>query len=278
MSATPATEAIVNPTLVGVSAGGAAEGAWTRSGGRLVKTYLFRVSSNRDTVPRRTRLPRTAAGNTVAEAIAHEVISAKATEQATPKRHRAGPSARKRKEVRTTAVVPDRVNEVADGGPAPAACNEELVGEVAEGRPAPAAGNEELNREPAAVQEDGVYDAGDDVHTTTPEVSEDEGPAEESDDDSVDNVTPRQASQTARGGAPGPPPAAAQREPSSPENSEDDEGHALTDLGVLNHDPVSVGFLFTQQAGRERRAGLDVASQVWATTRHLLGGSTTASK
>jgi hypothetical protein len=46
MSATPSTEAIVNPTLVRVNAGGAAEGSWTRSGGRLVKTDVFRVSAS----------------------------------------------------------------------------------------------------------------------------------------------------------------------------------------------------------------------------------------
>ena len=201
MSATPSTKAIVNPTLVGVSAGGAAEGSRTRSGGRLAKTDVFRVSSNQDAVPKRTRLPRAAAGDAMTEAIASEAISETASKRVTPKRRRAGPSTRMREEARTTPAVPDRVDEFTDGGPAPAA------------------GNEEPNGEPATVREDDAYDAEDDVHTTTPEVSKDDAAAKESDDDSVDGVTPQQATQSARGGAKGPPPATTQREPGSPENS-----------------------------------------------------------
>ena len=110
MSAKPPTEAIVNPTLVGVSAGGAAEGTRTRSGRGLVQADLLRVSANQDKVPvpTRKRLPRAAAGDAVAEAIVPEAIGATATEPVTPRRRRAGPSARKRKEARTTPQVPDR--------------------------------------------------------------------------------------------------------------------------------------------------------------------------
>ena len=39
-----------------------------------------------------------------------------------------------------------------------------------------------------------------------------------------------------------------------------------------------MGFIFARQAERERRAGLDVAAQVWATTKQLLGDNTTAKK
>jgi hypothetical protein len=154
MSATPATEAIVNPTLVGVSAGGAAEGARTRSGGRLVKMDVFRVSAKRDTVPTRTRLPWAAAGDAVPEAIVPEAIGATETEPITPRRRRSGPSARKRKEARTTPQVPDRVNEAMGGEPVLVAADEEPL------------------EEPAAAREAYAQEVEDDDRTTTPKVSE----------------------------------------------------------------------------------------------------------
>jgi hypothetical protein len=118
-------------------------------------------------------------------------------------------------------------------------------------------------------------------------VSKDKAAVAESNDDDAEDVTHRQATQGARSGAKGPPPATAQRESdkgvlpskarggsSSPENSKDDEFYAFSDLGTLNHLPGSVGFIFARQAERERRAGLDVAAQVWATTKQLLGEDT----
>ena len=64
MSATPSTEAIVNPTLVGVSAEGAAR---TRSRQRLPKTNVFCVRSN--------ILPQVDAGDDPAKAIVAKVIT-----------------------------------------------------------------------------------------------------------------------------------------------------------------------------------------------------------
>jgi hypothetical protein len=249
MSATPPTEAIVNPTLVGESAGGAAEGARTRSGRRLVKTDVFKVSANRDAVPTRTRLPRAAAGDVVPDAIVPEVIGATEMEPVTPRRRRLGPSARKRKEARSTPQVLDRVDEAMGIEPAPAADEEEPL------------------EEPATARGAHAQEVEDDDRTPTPEVSEDEAAADDSDDEHVEDVTP--AARNARSGAKGPPPA--QRELSSPDNSEDDEYYTFADLGRLNLDPVSVAHIFARQAERERRAGsragLDVAAEVWATTK-----------
>ena len=271
MSATPPTKAIVNPTLVGVSAGGAAGGARTRSGGGLVQTDAFRVSANRDAAPTRKRLPRAAAGDAAPGAIVPRTTGATETELATPRRRRSGPSARKRKEARATPQVPEGAGEA--------------MGE----EPIPAAAEEEPFEEPA--QEANAQEAEDDDRTTTPEVSEDEAAAPESDDEGVEGGTYRQATHYARGGAKGPPPAtvrrepgegvlppAARNEPSSPEYSEDDEFYAFADLGTLNHLPGSVGFIFARQAERERLAGLDVAAQVWATTKQLLGEGTSTQK
>ena len=106
----------------------------------------------------------------MAEAIVPEAIGATATEPVTPRRRRAGPSARKRKEARTTPQVPDRVHEAMGGGPVPAADDEEPRGE------------------PAAAREDYAQEAEDDDLTTTPAVSEDEAAAAESDDDSAEDV------------------------------------------------------------------------------------------
>ena len=53
MAATPPKKSIVNPALVGVDAVGAAGVSRTRSGKGLVKTNVFRVSSNLD-----ARVPR----------------------------------------------------------------------------------------------------------------------------------------------------------------------------------------------------------------------------
>ena len=239
MSAKPPTEAIVNPTLVGVSAGGAAEGTRTRSGRGLVQADLLRVSANQDKVPvpTRKRLPRAAAGDAVPEVIVTEAIGATKTKPATPRRRRSGPSARKRKEARTTPQVPGRIDETMDEVAVPAFADEEPV-------------------------EDPAQDAEDDDRTTTPEVSEDDAAAEESDDDNVED---------ARSGSKVPPPATAQRELSSPDNSEDDEYYFFADLGRLMLEPASVAYIFARHAERERRAGLDVTAQVWATTKQLVG-------
>ena len=246
MSATPPTKAIVNPTLVGVSAGGAAEGTRTRSGRGLVQADLLRVSANQDKVPvpTRKRLPRAAAGGAVPEVIVTEAIGATKTKPATPRRRRSGPSARKRKEARTTPQVPGRIDETMDEVTVPAFAVEEPV------------------EDPAAARDALAQDAEDDDRTTTPEVSEDDAAAEESDDDNLED---------ARSGSKVPPPATAQRELSSPDNSEDDEYYFFADLGRLMLEPASVASIFARHAERERRAGLDVAAQVWATTKQLVG-------
>ena len=68
--------------------------------------------------------------------------------------------------------------------------------------------------------------------------------------------------------------------PDSPEDSKDNKGHVMTDLGSRNHNPTSVGFIFARQAECERRGGLDIAatSKVWATTMQLFGKDPTAKK
>jgi hypothetical protein len=79
MAATPPKKTIVNPTLVGVDAGGAAGGSRTRSGKGLVETDSFRVSANFDTrVPRRARLPQVAAGDDIASGLPANAINATA--------------------------------------------------------------------------------------------------------------------------------------------------------------------------------------------------------
>jgi hypothetical protein len=133
----------------------------------------------------------------------------------------------------------------------------------------PAFADEESVEDPAAARDAHVQDADDDDRTATPEVSEDDAAAEESDDDNVEDVTP--AAQKARSGSKVPPPASAQRELSSPDNSEDDEYYFFADLGRLMLEPASVAYIFARHAERERRAGLDVAAQVWATTKQLVG-------
>ena len=102
--------------------------------------------------------------------------------------------------------------------------------------------------------------------------------AEDSDDDGVKDVTPGLASPSVKGGAEGALLSKARDTPGSPETSEDEEWHAFSALGGLNLHPGSVGSIFADQAERERRAGLDVAAQVWATTKQLLGEDPTAYK
>ena len=77
--------------------------------------------------------------------------------QGAPRRLQTGVSARKRKESRTTPVVPLRIEEGTGEGPAPMDVNDETHVEPVAGR--------------AAQDEAGGEDY--DVHTTTPEVSED---------------------------------------------------------------------------------------------------------
>ena len=59
------------------------------------------------------------------------------------------------------------------------------------------------------------------------------------------------------------------------DNGDDDDMDAL---GSLNHDPLSVGSIFSRRAAAERLSGLDVAARVWSTTTQLLGDSPAAHK
>jgi hypothetical protein len=92
MAPTPPKKTIVNPTLVGVDAGGAAGGSRTRSGKGLVETDSFRVSANFDTrVPRHARLPQVAAGDDIAGGLPANVIDAttlKGLQDPTPAKRR----------------------------------------------------------------------------------------------------------------------------------------------------------------------------------------------
>lgn len=240
----------MNPTLVGVGAGGAAGESRTRAGPRLARTDAFRVSANLDRVPR--RLTRKAAGRDTTKMMPVEAITAITTERGTPKRRRAGVSARKRKEARTTPTAPP----VADADP------------------------EGVEEDDAAALDDGASDP----IPTTPEVSDDEGGAHWEDDDSANSAhsaarTNHQLTQRGGLGTTEPPPARARGTPSSHNDSDDDnEEYILAVLGDLNHDPKSVGSIFARQAQHERREGLDVAAKIWATTKQLLGEGSRAQK
>ena len=159
MAATPPKNTIVNPTLVGVGAGGAAGVSQTRSGKGLARTDGFQVSSNLNVRrPQRVRLPRVAAGDDIAGALPADAINATALKDTASKRRRAGPSARKRKEARTAQEVPAAIdNEV------------------------------ESANEDANIAPDDDNDAG----PTTPEVSDYEGGVHGDDDDSAESVTLR---------------------------------------------------------------------------------------
>jgi hypothetical protein len=219
MAATPLKKDIVNPTLVGVGAGGIAEGPRMRAGPRLAKTDGFRVSSNLDArLPQRVKLIRKAAGDDTARDTPAEAITLTATERVTPKRRRAGVSAHKRKEARTTPTVP--VAAYADP--------------------------EEADEEDVAAPDDGIL--------TRLEVSDDEGGAQGDDDDSPASVNPWPTQHSklptiTQGETIGPPPAKARGTPSSHNDSEDgDEEYVMAILGDLNHDPRSVGTIFARQA------------------------------
>jgi hypothetical protein len=161
MAATPPKKTIVNPTLVGVDAGGTAGGSRMRSGKGQVETDSFRVSANFDArVPRRARLPQVAMGDDIAGGLPADMIdmtALKGLQDPTPaKRRREGPSACKRKEARAAYEAP-------------------LHAEV-----------DAVN---AAPNEDGDNKVSH-ANIATPEVSDDEGPGGEGDDSSTESAPP----------------------------------------------------------------------------------------
>jgi hypothetical protein len=237
MAATPPKKTIVNPTLVGVDAGGAA-GVSLKSGKGPVETDGFRVSSNLDArVPRRTRLPRLAAGDDFIAPVPADATDALVLQDAKPKRHRAGPSSRKRKQARAANEVSAAIN------------NDKSVNEVVN----------------AAPDNDGG------ANLLTPEVSNDEGGVEEDDDSRAESVTPQLN--------PKPQPLASTKgETGSYDGSYDNNDDDMEALGSLNRDPHLVGSIFARRAADERLAGLNVAANVWNTTKQLLGDSSAAQK
>jgi hypothetical protein len=106
---------------------------------------------------------------------------------------------------------------------------------------------------------------------STPEVSNDEGSVEEDDNSSAESITPQLN--------PKPQPlASAKGETGSYDGSYDDDDDDTEALGSLNRDPHSVGSIFARRAVDERLAGLNVAANVWNTTKQLLGDSSAAQK
>jgi hypothetical protein len=157
MAATPPKKTIVNPTLVKVDAGGA-EGVSQKSEKGPAETDGFRVSSNLDAkVPRRTRLPRLAAGDDFTAPVPADATDALVLQDATPKRHCAGPSSRKRKQARAVNEVSAAIN------------NDKSVDKVVN----------------AAPDDDGG------ANLSTTEVSNDEGGVKEDDDSSAESLTPQ---------------------------------------------------------------------------------------
>jgi hypothetical protein len=105
----------------------------------------------------------------------------------------------------------------------------------------------------------------------TPEVSDDKGGVEEDDDSSAESVTPQLN--------PKPQPlASAKGETGSNDGLYNDDEDDMEALGSLNRDPHLVGLIFARRAADERLAGLDVAANVWSTTKQLLGDSSAAQK
>jgi hypothetical protein len=159
MAATSPKKTIVNPTLVGVDAGGAA-GVSQKSGKGPVETDEFQVSSNLDVrVPRRTRLPQLAVGNNFTAPVLADATDALVLQDAMPKRRCAGPSSRKRKQARAANEVSAAID------------NDESVEEVVN----------------AAPDNDGG------ANPSTPEVSDDKGGVKEDGNSSAESVTPRNA-------------------------------------------------------------------------------------
>ncbi len=159
MATTPPKKPIVNPTLVGVDAGGAAVVS-RKSGKGPVKSDGFRVSSNLNArVLRRTRLPRLAAGDNFTAPVPADATDVLVLQDAMPKRRHAGPSSRKHKQARAANEISAAVD------------NDESVNEVVN----------------AAPDDDGG------ANPSTPEVSDDKGGVEEDDDSSAKSVTPQNA-------------------------------------------------------------------------------------
>ncbi len=109
------------------------------------------------------------------------------------------------------------------------------------------------------------------ANLSTPEVSNDEGGVREDNDSSAKSVTPQLN--------PKPQPlATAKGETGSDDESYDDNDNEMEALGSLNRNPHSVGLIFARRAADEQLAGLDVATNVWNTTKQLLGDSSAAQK
>jgi hypothetical protein len=244
MAATPPKKSIVNPTLVGVDAGGAVGGS-QKSGKGLVEMDVFRVSSNLDTkVPRWARLPRSAAGDNAimlvptddaAAPVPTDATDALGRQATTPtKRRREGPSRCKRKQAREEIEAPAPVD------------NDKSVHGMVNAVP-----GEEEGGNPLAS-----------------EVSKDEGDVEVGNDIGAKGVNPPQNPKS-------PPLVIARKSNGRLEDNGDNDMEAF---GYLNHDPHSVGSIFTRRAADERLAGLDVAARVWSTTKQLLGDSPAAQK
>jgi hypothetical protein len=157
MAATPPRKMIVNPTLAGVDAGGAA-GVSRKSGKGPVKMDGFQVSSNLNArVSRHTRLPRLAVGDNFTAPVPADATDALVLQDAMPKRRRAGPSLLKRKQSRAANEVSAAVNN-----------------------------DKSLDKAVKAAPDN---DRG--ANPLTPEVSNDEGGVEEDDNSSAESVTPQ---------------------------------------------------------------------------------------
>jgi hypothetical protein len=129
-----------------------------KSGKGPVKTDGFQVSSNLNArVPRRTRLPRLAAGDNFTAPVPANAMDALVLQDAKPKRCCAGPSSRKHKQARAANEVSAAVN------------NNKSVNEVVN----------------AAPDDDGGTDL------STAEVSNNEGGVEEDDNSSAKSITPQ---------------------------------------------------------------------------------------
>ena len=278
MAATPPKKSIVNPTLVGVDAVGTAGVSLTRSGTGLVKTDVFRVSSNL----RRARLARRAAST---DATALGPTDDAAEPAPTDVTVALGRQVRARLSRRTagddaTVLVPTD-EDAAAPGPTDAtdAPGRQVTTPSKRRRDGPSARKRKQARAeiaaPAPVDDDiideemdidaAAPDAHDDVALSdaTPEVSDDEGRGEDGDD-----LTPADAEKLSTN----------DNEADADGKSTNDSDDDLDALGDLMRDPQSVCSVFAHRAADEQMVGLDLAERVWTTTRQILGDYPAAQK
>jgi hypothetical protein len=132
------------------------------------------------------------------------------------------------------------------------------------------------NEAPAPIDDDKSVDKmadaipGDEggVDPSASEVSDDEGSVEVGNDSSAKGVNPLRNPKSQ-------PLAIAKK---SNDRLYDNGDNDMEALGSLNHEPHSVGSIFTRRAADEQLAGLDVAARVSNTTKQLLGDSPAAQK